>query len=92
MSQTTGILDYLRAKWRDNPENPWIFSYDLIKVHTPYGYFGIEAKRRCEEMVKSGILKSTKDGKYVKFAYNPDYFLQPIREEKKSEGFVPLFQ
>lgn len=91
MSQANALLELLKAKWRDNPSDPYMFSYQLIKVNTPYGFIGTEGIRRAQELSKSGILKQIREGKYVKFAYNPDFYLEP-KVEGRGGGFAPMFK
>jgi len=51
MTQTQIILATLRKRY---PE--WIYSYQLQKVETPFGWIGPSGERCCRELREAGLI------------------------------------
>ena len=64
MTYKNTILKLLKS----NPDR-YFFSYELIKVNTPYGWLGISGDRIARELHTDGRLEKVEDGQYVKYKY-----------------------
>lgn len=63
-SQSEIILKVL-----ESDKSRWYFSYELIKMNTPWGFLGIQSPRRSREMAEVGSIDVKHEGKYVQYRY-----------------------
>ena len=86
--QTQILLSHLEKLRRDDPQNGWAMSYNLIRTHTPFGFLGSAGFRRAQEYCEQGICERIKDGKYTKVRWLfPDERIGVVPKEK---GYVIL--
>jgi DNA-binding transcriptional ArsR family regulator len=60
MTQDQILIKYLTGK-------DWTYSYQLIKVNTPWGFLGTSADRRARTLRERGVLEEKREGKYVMY-------------------------
>jgi hypothetical protein len=56
-----------------------VFSYDLHKTETPFGWIGPPGERRCRELRASGLIEQRDQGKCVQYRA-----VAPVRIERRA--------
>lgn len=82
LTQSQIILKLLESKYPD-----YVYSYDLTKVNTKWGYLGLQGNRRARELAEEGTIEVVHDKKYAKYRCKlpepPKVLPQFAREEIK---------
>lgn len=62
ITQRQIILNLLRSH-----PHEWFFSYDLMKVETPWGFIGSQGDRRARELAEDSLIEVNHEEKYARY-------------------------
>ena len=67
MTQKEIVVEYLKSL-----NGEWVREYNLRAVHTPFGFLGFQADRRCRELAQEGIIERRLNGKFAEMRIKPE--------------------